>query len=98
MMLQNFQLWQQMVPLYEGTHASIDMWVCVHTYDKGSCNMCMVKGWQSSSLLIHPHYFYMVFPEKREPFVRMCFLQGGTNPSQGKVELKLEKEKLSLVK
>lgn len=29
MMLQNFKVWQQMVPLYEGTHAYIDMRVCV---------------------------------------------------------------------
>lgn len=40
----------------------------------------------------------MVCPEGRVPFVRMCFLKGGTNPSQGKVEWKLEKERISLVK
>lgn len=97
-MLQNLQLWQQMVPLYEGTHASIDMWVCVHTYNKGSRDVCVIKGWQSSSLLIHKHFIYIVGPTVRGPFVRMCFLQGGTNPSQGRVEQKSEKERLSLVK
>lgn len=30
--------------------------------------------------------------------MRMCFLQGGTNPSQRRVEWKFEKERLSLVK
>lgn len=40
----------------------------------------------------------MVCPEVRAPFVRMCFLQHGTNLSQGKVKWKLEKKRLSLVK
>lgn len=58
MMLQNFQVWQQMVPLYEGTHAYID--VCVYTYDKGNCS---TYGRSASLFLTHARAYAQRYPQ-----------------------------------
>lgn len=86
MMLQNFQVWQQMVPLYEGTHAYID--VCVYTYDKGNCD---TYGRWASLLLTRAHarHYTPEQPVGSGELVMELFPQTRTNPLREKVGWKL---------